>query len=228
MGGRFAHAQTSIGAATAERMAVPTTNYKLTYYNHRGRAELIRLVFAQAGVAYEDVRLSEAEGEQEKDRNRYGTLPLLEVDGRILGGSGPIVRFVSERFGLAGSDEFQNAELASTMDTLQDLAVRGLVFYYEKDGAKRAKQKKDLSEKYIPRTLGLLERITTINNSEEGWIYGTSVTYVDLAVFLTLESMQTRVSRHILRGYPSLSQLKRAVEGLPCFEQWNKERPPLK
>ena len=32
-------------------------NYKLTYFNGRGRAELIRLIFAQAGVEYEDNRI---------------------------------------------------------------------------------------------------------------------------------------------------------------------------
>ena len=34
------------------------STYKLTYFNVRARAELIRFVFAQAGVEYEDVRVS--------------------------------------------------------------------------------------------------------------------------------------------------------------------------
>ena len=34
------------------------SSYKLYYFNARSYAELIRFVFAQAGVRYEDVRLS--------------------------------------------------------------------------------------------------------------------------------------------------------------------------
>jgi len=36
-------------------------SYKLTYFNGRGRAELSRLIFAQAGVPYEDVRIEGAQ-----------------------------------------------------------------------------------------------------------------------------------------------------------------------
>lgn len=35
--------------------------YKLHYFNLRGRAELARLIFAQAGVEFEDVRFERSE-----------------------------------------------------------------------------------------------------------------------------------------------------------------------
>lgn len=35
--------------------------YKLTYFNGRGLAEIIRLIFAQAGVDYEDIRIEKDE-----------------------------------------------------------------------------------------------------------------------------------------------------------------------
>ena len=31
--------------------------YKLTYFDFRGKGEIIRLLFAQAGISYEDVRI---------------------------------------------------------------------------------------------------------------------------------------------------------------------------
>lgn len=41
-------------------------NYKLTYFNARARAELIRLIFAQAGVKYEDVRIPREDWQKHK------------------------------------------------------------------------------------------------------------------------------------------------------------------
>ena len=37
------------------------SSYKLTYFNARGRAEVIRLIFAKAGVDYEDKRVVKEE-----------------------------------------------------------------------------------------------------------------------------------------------------------------------
>ena len=36
-------------------------NYKLVYFNLRGRAELSRLIFAQADVPFEDQRIERSE-----------------------------------------------------------------------------------------------------------------------------------------------------------------------
>ena len=41
-------------------------SYKLTYFNTRGRAEAIRLLFAAASVKYEDCRVSGEEFEKLK------------------------------------------------------------------------------------------------------------------------------------------------------------------
>lgn len=56
-------------------------NYKLTYFNGRGRAEVIRLLFEVAGVKYEDVRI-EREAWPELKPSRFVsfvTLPIVPV-----------------------------------------------------------------------------------------------------------------------------------------------------
>jgi glutathione S-transferase len=54
-------------------------NYKLFYFNFGGRAEFIRLLFAYAGQAYEDVRFENSEWSQVKQQAPMGKAPFLEV-----------------------------------------------------------------------------------------------------------------------------------------------------
>ena len=40
------------------------SSYKLTYFNGRGRAETTRMLFAVAGVKFEDIRVGEDDGKE--------------------------------------------------------------------------------------------------------------------------------------------------------------------
>ena len=64
--------------------------YKLYYFNLKARAELTRWIFAQAGVEYEDIRVTKEQWAEMKPTTPNGCLPILDVDGKVLSGSGPI------------------------------------------------------------------------------------------------------------------------------------------
>ena len=100
--------------------------YKLTYFNTRGTAELARLIFAQAEVEYEDVRLDRRRLQPD---DAFDILPLLEVDGNPIPGCRPITRFLARQLNLAGSDDVEAAQLDSISDLvtikLHDLLFKG-------------------------------------------------------------------------------------------------------
>jgi len=50
------------------------STYKLYYFDVRGRAEAIRILFAQAGVKYEDIRFTKEEwtSKYKAGMHRYG------------------------------------------------------------------------------------------------------------------------------------------------------------
>jgi len=57
-------------------------SYKLIYFNMRGGGEVVRFIFAQTGVKYEDFRVAaDTNGDQwreMKPSTPFGVLPVLE------------------------------------------------------------------------------------------------------------------------------------------------------
>ena len=74
--------------------------YKLYYLPARGRGELIRWIFVQTGIPYENIRINGEEWASFKPKTPYGKIPVLDIDGKLLAGSGPIARYLAEEFGL--------------------------------------------------------------------------------------------------------------------------------
>ena len=200
-------------------------SYKVYYSNHKGRAELIRWIFIQAGVKFEDVRFTREEWLTFKPNTPNGALPLLEIDGKLYGGSGPIARYVAEEYGLAGSNAQENLEIASIYDITEDILIRMAMFFEEKDETRKAELKKEFEEKHIPNYVGTLEKLITNNKSSGGWIYGDKVTYADLRVAQICDFIGVVCSADVLDAYPAVKKLKTAVEALPNIAKWIEERP---
>ena len=197
--------------------------YKLIYFNLRGRAEYIRLIFAQADVQYKDERIKMEDWPSLKPKTPFGKLPVLEMDGKMLGGSQVIARYIAEKHGLAGSNDFETAFIASVVDAISDLLVKVAQFMHEKDECRKEEQRKELEEKSISDTFGHVEKLVAEN--KDGWIIGSKPTYGDLGVYATLEQLQEKFPNFSMDKFPKLSQLMKKVEGLPRIAKWLKDRP---
>lgn len=51
----------------------------------------------------------------------FGMLPVLEIDGKYIGQSNAIARFLARQFNLAGKDEKESLQCDVMVDTLGDL-----------------------------------------------------------------------------------------------------------
>ncbi|XP_038611201.1 hematopoietic prostaglandin D synthase isoform X5 [Tachyglossus aculeatus] len=77
-------------------------NLKLVYFNLRGRAEIIRYLFAYMDLKYEDQRIEPADWPGIKPLLPFGKIPILEVDGVILHQSLAIARYFAREAGNLG------------------------------------------------------------------------------------------------------------------------------
>ncbi len=200
--------------------------YKLIYFDMQGRAETSRFIFAQAGVAYEDCRIAYngEEWKKLKPTTPTGRLPVLEVDGKPLTGSKPINRFLAERFGLAGSNDFENAQLASIVDVMSDFSDKLAVLYREQDEERKPALKKKIEDEAIPEYFSILEKMIQKNGSEGDWSFGEKPTYADFNIYCYVECTMV-LFPSVLDSYPGIAKLKDAVEALPNIANWIKERP---
>jgi len=55
------------------------SQYKLTYFNIRGRGELARLIFATAGVEYEDNRVERPQWPELKPSNKLIIIIIIII-----------------------------------------------------------------------------------------------------------------------------------------------------
>jgi hypothetical protein len=51
----------------------------------------------------------------------FGMLPVLEIDGKLVGQSNSIARYLAKQYGLAGRDEWESLQCDMLVDTLTDL-----------------------------------------------------------------------------------------------------------
>ena len=194
--------------------------YKVFYFNSRGRAEVSRLVLAQAGVKYEDIRFSMEEWQATyKAKSPFGFAPWLEVDGVQIGGTRPMTRYLAEELGLAGDDKVQNAQIASIADTFEDMFIESRKVFQEKDEARKVK----VMEEYVSKSPKWLDPLES-KASEDGWLYGNKVTWADFYVYNGL-SLLGQIPNFPLDKYPKLGKMMKNVEALPNIAKWLKERP---
>ena len=196
--------------------------YKLTYFKVRGTAELARFVFAQAGVKYDDVRIEEGDWPALKPTMPFEVLPVMEEDGKQLGGSMNIARYLAETYGIAGKDAFENAKIANIVDTVKDLETEVYKYWFGPEAKSEALQKK-LRDEILPAKLKLFEKRSLTNDN--GWLFEGKLTWADFGVYLLLDLVIKTVGDDILKNYPGLTKLRASVEALPKIAEWIKNRP---
>merc|ERR1712226_521161 len=139
--------------------------YKLYYFDSRGRAEYIRYIFALAGVEYEDIRVSKDDWPELKETMPFGQLPVLEIDGKTkIAQSYVIARYIAEKYGLAGRTPEDRLRCDMLVACQEDFQIPLIQFAREPDKDKKAQYKKNFEEKLQPVFLANLERLLKENN----------------------------------------------------------------
>ncbi|XP_060563628.1 S-crystallin SL11-like isoform X1 [Ruditapes philippinarum] len=196
---------------------------KLTYFNGRGRAEVIRLVLAVAGKKFEDVRLDFGKWAEEKKNAPQGTLPYVTIGGKTKAGQSiAIARYFARENGLYGKTNLEGLYIDEIVDIASELLNSKAPQSKEKDEKRKAEMEKEFNENTAPRLLKSLDDAISSRGSS-GFAVGSSVTLADLQIFAILGVVQ--LPDDVVAKYSKLKANLDKTASLPKVKEWVAKRP---
>ncbi|OWA52271.1 putative Hematopoietic prostaglandin D synthase [Hypsibius exemplaris] len=205
-------------------------DYRLIYFDGRGRAELIRLIFAAAFQKFEDVRIDVAKWPEYKLTTPWGGIPILEVNNRPVAQSGAIVRYLARQFHLAGEDKWEQVLVDSALDAIGDLLSAAISLGESQDGPlEKADNIRKFRDHVIPVALTNYDRFISMHGNN-GFTVGNHITAADIALFNFVDSVlhHNVLANESLALYPAVKIVFNNVKAQPRIAAYLISRPDSK
>lgn len=199
-----------------------SANIKLTYFNGRWIAEVTRFLLKYGNIEFEDHRVQQKYWSKIKPTILFGTLPIYEEDGKVVSQSVAIARYVAKKVGLTGATDWENLEIDSIVDTINDLKIKIIGIYEEKDDKKKQKLKETHLTETIPFYLGKLDVIAEKNG---GFLVAGKLTWADFFFTTISDIFQVLLKEDLVKNYPHLVEVRENVLDLPEIRSWIDSRP---
>ncbi|GMR45238.1 hypothetical protein PMAYCL1PPCAC_15433 [Pristionchus mayeri] len=208
----------------ASTTAMPS--YKLNYFDARGLAEVSRSMFILSDTPFEDNRIPKDQWPALKEKTPFGTLPVLEIDGKPLPQSLAIARYLAKQFGFYGNTPFESAWVDALADQMKDFLAEMRPYFAVAMGmveGDKEKMKNEVALPAIKKHFSLLEKVAK-ENGANGHFVGSSLTYVDLLVSDFIYSVDSMIPGFI-NEYPAVAAVRTKVVNTPKLKEWIEKRP---
>mmetsp|Transcript_14246 Transcript_14246/g.23714 ORF Transcript_14246/g.23714 Transcript_14246/m.23714 type:complete len:268 (-) Transcript_14246:165-968(-) len=231
-----------------ELTTTSSSKFKLMYFDARGAAEISRVLLKIGGIDYEDCRYSitpKSEGGFETveytEKKLAGVfapnmdrVPLLSIDGEIVGQSRAIERYISVKCGMMGRTDEERAKIDCIVENVRDIKDKwGRIRMQGGFGTNPEKEK--AIEKWFAGGdfsgwLSKLENSLPKNGAVSDVAVGVNISYADVSIW------------HLLRDYfydhiddvkaaektancTKLTRIAQKVSKLPAVVSWLSQRP---
>ena len=203
------------------------------YYSHTPfwRAEVLRVSLFIGNISFEDVRISREEFREViltgKLRNGiiipFHQLPVLEIDGKIVGQTGAIARFCGKLSGLYPKNDLLAAKVDQIIDTATDITNLVSPTVREKNEIIKKDKREKLSNKLLPRWFTYLENILE-NEKGSTWFVDNKISIADIAVWRLLGWLKSGIldgiPTNICDTYTKLNNVHAEVHKHPKVQEW--------
>ncbi|XP_040274165.1 hematopoietic prostaglandin D synthase-like [Bufo bufo] len=188
-------------------------SYKLTYFNLRGRGEIIRYLFAYTNTEFEDHRIEFKDWPAHKDSYPFGKLPVLEIDGTVYNQSHAIGRYLAKKAGLTGKTDLDDLRIDAILDNIDDFVS---LYPWGEDVQEM--------KKYIDKCAGPFLSALEKTLGDNKWFVGDYVTWADFSWDIGSDIIEID-HPGFCKDYPKLLSLKQKVKELPEIAAWIERRP---
>jgi glutathione S-transferase len=201
------------------------------YYSHTPfwRAEVLRVSLFIKDIPFEDIRVSREEFVHliktgflpNGKRAPFHQLPVIEVDGKIIGQTGAIARYCGKVSNLYSDDIFLAAKIDQIIDAATDITNLVSPTIREKDQIKKMEDRKVLVNKLLPRWFRYLENLLSEDNST--W-FVEKMTIADIAIWRLLGWLTSGIidgiPTSIVDDFPKLKNIHHQVHTHPKVQEW--------
>jgi len=228
---------------------------KLTYFNGRGLAETSRLIFAAAGVDFEDNRypltvldwatfkMERKEFDEDKASGKLwqslDKLPFLEVEGEVISQSKAIERFLATKFDMMGSTPLEAAKIDSLCEWVRDFKDM-----YQKVRNASADEKEEAKSKFFGETLPErlvafdkilavtsfetnTESVFTFTGNEQLYTVGNKLSLADIVIYAFLVEFfdDKELAQKAYETCDKLKAVVNTVSNVEGIQKWLETRP---
>ena len=202
------------------------------YYSHTPfwRAEVLRVSLFISNIPFEDIRISREEfinmiktGYLPNGKKvPFHQLPVIEVDGEIIGQTGAIARYCGKISNLYSNDNINAAKIDQIIDAATDITNLVSPTIREKDEQKKVEDRLLLKNKLLPRWFRYLENI--LSESTSDWFVENKMTIADIAMWRLLgwliSGIIDGIPTTIVDSYPKLKNIHTNVHHHPKVQEW--------
>ena len=195
------------------------------------RAEVLRVSLFIGNISFEDVHISQEEFREViltgKLRNNieipFNQLPVLEIDGKIVGQTGAIARYCGKLSDLYPKDNFLAAKVDQIIDTATDITNLVSPTVREKNEKIKSVMREKKKKKLLPRWFNYLENILQKEKNSK-WFVGNKMSIADIAMWRLLgwlkSGMLDGIPQKICDNYPRLNNIYAEVHKHPKVQEW--------
>ncbi|HTE42998.1 MAG TPA: glutathione S-transferase family protein [Steroidobacteraceae bacterium] len=182
----------------------------ITYFDVRGRAEVIRLIFEETGTPYRERRIKLEDWPALKPTLPFAQLPTYEDGELSIVHSHAIYRHLARKHGLCGNSESERVRCDVVEETFVDAQSSIGGFF----GIPSSRLNVTNTNATLPDLLGRLQRLLEQNDGGNSYWVGRQLTLADFVAWPALDYVRP-FSQRTLERFDKLYAFKQRFEARP-------------